>query len=110
SFVDELIHEGMITLRSGQVFLTGKPPVRRDQWVQLTLDELIDQCILQISSATSEEEIEKHLDELIKILETRVQSPVIYEIVRARQKVRLADRQELLNKLRLWKERLIKIQ
>jgi hypothetical protein len=110
SFIDELIHEGLVTLRTGQVFLTGKPPVRRDQWTQLTLDELMDQCILQISSATSEEEIGKHLDEVISILETRIQSPVTYEIQKARQRVRLADRQELLNRLRLWKERLIKLQ
>ena len=110
SFVDELIHEGMVTMKSGQVFLTGgKLPVKRDKWTQLKLDELMDQCILQISSAASEEEIEKHLDELISILETRVQSPVTYEIRRAREKVRLSDRQELLNRLRVWKERLVKL-
>jgi hypothetical protein len=70
----------------------------------------MDQCILQVSTATSSEEIQKHLDELIAILETRVQSPVTYEIQRARQKVRFADQPELLNRLRLWKERLVKLQ
>ncbi|MHA2061813.1 MAG: hypothetical protein ACW963_05945 [Candidatus Sifarchaeia archaeon] len=110
SFVDELIHDGMVSMKSGQVFLTGKTPVKRDQWKQLTIEELMDQCILQVSSATSEEEIQKHLDELISILETRVQSPVTYEIRRARQKIRFADQQELLNRLRLWKERLVKLQ